>query len=124
VEVEVTAVAGVRVAMVVAGAMAQVVKEVVGAMVAAAEEEEEEEEAAVEATEVAEVAEVVEAVLATEAVELMQVAAAGEAMVAVEVDVLPRGLRAPLNRWTDSARPPRSTAPGTRSATGGSHPRT
>jgi hypothetical protein len=124
VEVEVTAVAGVRVAMVVAGAMAQVVKEVVGAMVAAEEEEEEEEEAAVEATEVAEVAEVVEAVLATEAVELMQVAAAGEAMVAVEVDVLPRGLRAPLNRWTDSARPPRSTAPGTRSATGGSHPRT
>jgi hypothetical protein len=124
VEVEVTAVAGVRVAMVVAGAMAQVVKEVVGAMVAEEEEEEEEEETAVEATEVAEVAEVVEAVLATEAVELMQVAAAGEAMEAVEVDVLPRGLRAPLNRWTDSARPPRSTAPGTRSATGGSHPRT
>jgi hypothetical protein len=119
VEVEVTAGARVRVAMVVAGAMAQVVKEVVGAMVV-----EEEAAAAVEATEVAQVAEVVEAVLATEVVELMQVAAAVEAMEAVEVDVLPRGLRAPLNRLTDSARPPRSTAPGTRSATGGSHPRT
>jgi hypothetical protein len=120
----VTAGAGVRVVpMVVARAMAQVVKEVVGAMVVVVEEEEEEEEA-VEATEVAQVAEVAEAVVATEAVELMQVAAAIEAMEAVEGDVLPRGLRAPLNRWTDGARPRRSTAPGTPSATGGTHART